>query len=153
MDFCNQNETILMLGPENREGVEYVTVSYSYFCPFLLCACFVSVLLNGLLVIVRRSPLIRKTPIIVMSLNLATTDGLVSLLSVIGITLNSYLPVVYGLTFNSCFLLILEILRLSAFVASVLHLLVLTWLHYQGIVNPLEHRFVNETLIAQISLL
>ncbi|RWS05498.1 Trace amine-associated receptor 2-like protein [Dinothrombium tinctorium] len=152
MDFCDNKTVAEYVRPTNSsDSAVNIKLWYSYSCPFLLFACFVSVLLNGFLVVLRKSPLIRNTPIIVISLNLATTDGLASLFTVFGITVNSYLPVVYGIEFNKCWLLVLEILRLSAFVASVLHLLALTWLHYQGIVNPLQHR--ASTLTAQLTFL
>lgn len=114
-------------------------VSYKIFCPCLLVAGLISILLNGLLVFVRNTRRLRTSPMLILSLNLATTDGIASFFTFIGI-LNIYLGVVFDIRVHTCWVLILEVLRLSSFFASVLHLLALTWLHYQAITNPLQHR-------------
>lgn len=113
---------------------------YQYFCPPLIIASFISVLLNSALFVVGHIHTHNKSPVLRLSLNLASTDTLASLLSGVGIVFNSYLPVVYGISSSRCFFLIYEIFRTSALIASVLHLLALAFIHYKGIVNPLHYR-------------
>ncbi|XP_053205527.1 octopamine receptor beta-2R-like isoform X2 [Panonychus citri] len=48
-----------------------------------------------------------------------------------------------GIQLNRCILLTIEVIRLTSLFASVLHLLALTWLHYQGTVNPIHHRLTS----------
>ena len=140
MDFCD-NRTVTKINLQtDLEDEQFVFQVYRYVCPILIIASLFSLILNGLLFIVRRK--IQQTPIILLSLNLSTTDALASFLIALSILLNSYLPVIFEISINRCFLLTFEILRMSALVASVFHLLALTWLHYQGAVNPLQHRYV-----------
>lgn len=138
MDFCN-NETVSQIDSlDELDDEQLVFEVYRFVCPILIIASLFSLILNGLLLIVRRK--IQRTPIILLSLNLSTTDALASFSMALSILLNSYLPVIFNVSIDRCFLLAFEILRMSALVASVFHLLALTWLHYQGAVNPLHHR-------------
>lgn len=113
---------------------------YQYFCPPLIIACFISVVINSALFIVGHIHTHNKSPVLRLSLNLASTDTLASLLSGFGLLFNSYLPVVYNINLSRCFFLVYEIFRVSALIASVLHLLALACIHYKGIVNPLHYR-------------
>ena len=132
------------------EGQKETIVNlYRIFVPILLFLCVLGLIFNGILVAVgslKRSGLKSRSPILILSLNLAATDSLASLFFAIGLFCNSYLPVVHKIHITkkkpawSCILAIVEILRLSALVASVLHLLSLALVHYKGIVNPLHYR-------------
>lgn len=135
LDQTSENGTILN---ETKNGMPIEL--YQYFCPPLIIACFISVVINSALFIVGHIHTHNKSPVLRLSLNLASTDTLASLLSGFGLLFNSYLPVVYGINLNRCFFLVYEIFRVSALIASVLHLLALACIHYKGIVNPLHYR-------------
>ena len=114
---------------------------YWILCPFMILTCLVSIVLNGLLINVsRRNKSVHKSPILLLSLNLAFTDLLSSIFSGINIILNSFIPEVFKTPLHPCFMLVLENFRCAALVASALHLLALALVHYRGIVNPLHYR-------------
>ena len=115
---------------------------YVYICPPLVIGCLVSVFLNAALLTIGHFKIRNKSPILLLSLNLATTDTVASFLVAIGFILNSYLPKVYGIRFPACSMLMFEICRISALVASVTHLFALAFIHYRGIVKPLHYRYV-----------
>lgn len=88
----------------------------------------------------RQSKVVNKSPILLLSLNLAVTDLIASLLNGLSILFNSYLPEVYDIKMGQCSMLMFEVVRDAALVASALHLLALAFVHYRGIVNPLHYR-------------
>ncbi|KAH7646728.1 hypothetical protein HUG17_2266 [Dermatophagoides farinae] len=148
MDYCD-NETLKQFEQtKSSDSLESVVYLYKVFVPILLAGCLLSLILNTVLVIIGtiiQSRLSRsnrsRSPILLLSLNLAATDSIASFLMGFGLLINSFLPVVLGINLtNLCFKLILEIFRLSALIASALHLLALALVHYKGIVNPLHYR-------------
>ncbi|OTF72406.1 hypothetical protein BLA29_010254 [Euroglyphus maynei] len=148
MDYCN-NETLKQFEQiKSSDSFESVIYLYKVFVPILLAGCLLSLILNTVLVIIGtiiQSKLSRlnrsRSPILLLSLNLAATDSIASFLMGFGLLINSFLPVVLDINLtNLCFKLILEIFRLSALIASALHLLALALVHYKGIVNPLHYR-------------
>ena len=145
MDYCN-NQTMAIFEERNHDGIEMKMILYKILVPILLLGCLLSLLLNAILVAVGTlSRAIRsRSPILVLSLKLAATDCMASLLMGIGLLVNSFLPVVLQIKMDtnqmSCLQLVLEILRLSSLIASAMHLLALALVHYKGIVNPLHYR-------------
>lgn len=139
MDFCSGNETILV-GRISEADIAFQYSLYRFVCPLLITASFISVGINALLFIIGHLYTHNKTPVLLLSLNLASTDTLASLLTGIGLIFNSYLPVVHGVTFSRCLFLAYEVVRTSALIASALHLLGLAYIHYKGTVNPLHYR-------------
>lgn len=150
MDYCDNSSRLKLFSgidfdrvinsTTERDKVE-VQVLYEHFCPILLLGCAMGLVLNLTLIIISRTRLkVVKTPVFRLSLNLAMTDALASLLSGTSIALNSYLPIVYNFQSNPCAMLILEVFRLSAFMSSTLHLLALGFVHYNGALNPLQSR-------------
>lgn len=140
MDYCDVNLTKHIFFDHNNDGAELIELLYRYLCPPLLVACVVSVTMNVALFITGHLKIRQKSPILLLSLNLACTDTIASLLVALGFLFNSYLPVVYKISFSTCHMLTLEIARTSALIASVLHLLALAFIHYKGIVRPLHYR-------------
>lgn len=152
LDLCDLNVTTeiwlnlsgqslkLMNGSKEEDQHEMPIELYQFFCPPLIIASFISVILNSALFVVGHLHTHNKSPVLRLSLNLASTDTLASLLTGLGIVFNSYLPVVYGISLSRCFFLVFEVFRTSALIASVLHLLALAFIHYKGIVNPLHYR-------------
>ncbi|XP_054165189.1 5-hydroxytryptamine receptor 1A-alpha-like [Oppia nitens] len=83
-----------------------------------------------------------QSPIFRLSLNLAATDAVNSLIVGTGLFVNSYLPRVFNVSIsNNCTILVLEIFRLSSLVASALHLLAMAFIYYRGVTKPLHYRF------------
>lgn len=140
LDFCNEtevNRTVKLMIANNPD----MKSLYVYLCPVVLFVCFFSIIFNAILMsISRQSKLINKSPILLLSLNLAVTDLIASVLNGLNILLNSYLPNVFGISLGSCTLLTIEFFRCSALLASALHLLALACVHYRGTVNPLHYR-------------
>jgi len=142
MDFCDNSTFSDYFSNMNTDGIESRKTLYKYFVPILLVGCAVSIVLNSLLVIIGNTKTVNKSPILVLSLNLATTDCLASIFMGTGLFVNSYLPVVFEIDMGSavCTTLVIEIFRLSALIASAMHLLSLALVHYKGIVKPLHYR-------------
>lgn len=145
MDLCANETRVIIdqprpdpsIGRANRAFQEQL---YHYICPPLIILSFISVVINAALVLVGHKYVRRKTPVLLLSLNLASTDTLASLLTGIGLIFNSYLPVVFGIHVNRCLFLAYEIVRTSSLIASALHLLGLAYIHYKGTINPLHYR-------------
>lgn len=138
INFCDSNATY--------EFVKMLSTStpnkniYQILGPLFMIAGAVSLIVNGLLVIVRNTHRMRFSPMLILSLNLAATDGVSSILVSLNL-LHNYLHLIHSTNLlTNCHLLVLEVFRLSSFFASILHLLALTWLHYQATLNPLHHR-------------
>lgn len=146
MDFCDNSTLAQWFVVRNFDGLESQVHLYKVFVPILLIGCLISLLLNAVLVAVgtQNRSLRSRSPILLLSLNLAATDGMASFLFGTGLMLNSFLPIVLDINMNSnhtsCLKMMLEILRLSALIASAFHLLLLAFVHYQGISNPLKYR-------------
>jgi hypothetical protein len=139
LDFCNEtdiNRTLALMVPQPNMKSLYV-----YLCPVVIFVCFFSIIFNAILMsISRQSKFINKSPILLLSLNLAVTDLIASVLNGLNILFNSYLPNVFNIRMGRCVLLTMELFRCSALLASALHLLALAFVHYRGTVNPLHYR-------------
>ncbi|XP_054168118.1 D(2) dopamine receptor-like [Oppia nitens] len=144
LDYCSNETIVTYFSQINTDGIESQKTYYKYFVPILIIGCVVSVVLNAVLVIVGHTKTVNKSPILVLSLNLATTDSLASIFIATGLVVNSYLPVVFEIDMGAskCSLLIIEIFRLSSLISSAMHLLSLALVHYKGIVKPLHYRAV-----------
>ncbi|RWS16229.1 Trace amine-associated receptor 2-like protein [Dinothrombium tinctorium] len=139
MDYCDNNTRTALFSNINLKGAEIAPTLYKYLCPPLFFICFISLVLNKILFVIGHLKTRNKSPVLLLSLNLASTDALASLLSGIGLVFNSYLPMVYDIHFDRCPFLAFEITRMSAMIASVLHLLALAFIHYKGITKPLHY--------------
>lgn len=139
--FC-ANET--GPAPQLDPAYEQVKQIYTYLCPVIIFICLISMIFNATLICIsRQSRLVNKRPILLLSLNLAITDFINAFLNGVNIFFNSYMPMVHNCRMPICRLLILEILRCTAMLASALHLLALAIVHYQGTFSPLLYRWVS----------
>ena len=82
-------------------------------------------------------------PYIAFILSLVISDAFASFLLGFQLLTGSYLPVVYGVQVNVCFLLMAEALKLAGIVITVLHLFVMVSIHLAGVVNPLKFKEVK----------
>lgn len=136
MNYCDVTALSAMLNGSQQPDDVSETL-YSYICPPLVIGCLISVFLNAALLTIGHFKIHNKSPILLLSLNLATTDTIASLLVAIGFVFNSYLPKVYNIRFSPCPMLAFEICRTSALIASVTHLFALAFIHYRGkYLNP-----------------
>lgn len=143
VDFCNSTERDDIIRLINKkEGDLDLKPLYTYVCPVIIFVCFFGILFNAILMTIsRQSTVVNKSPILLLSLNLAVTDLVASFLNGFNILHNSYLPGVFDLKLlGPCYVLVIEALRCAALGASALHLLALAFVHYRGIVNPLHYR-------------
>lgn len=140
VNFCDPNEVANITSKLLKRDFD-IKPLYTYLCPVIIFICFISITFNAILIgISRLSKVVNKSPILLLSLNLAMTDLIASLLNGIGILLNSYLPEVHVIRMGPCTMLMFEIARYAALAASALHLLALACVHYRGIVKPLHYR-------------
>ena len=146
MDLCANESAAAISSPSTPQDsaarqadLAFMYTLYTFFCPPLLLMSLASVLINAALVIIGHVYVRRKTPVLLLSLNLASTDTLASLLTGVGLIFNSYLPVVFNIQVSRCLFLAYEIVRTSALIASALHLLGLAFIHYKGTINPLHY--------------
>lgn len=141
IDYCNATEVanLNLLFPTERDLD--IRPLYTYLCPVIIVICFFSIIFNAILIsISRQSKVVNKSQVVLLSLNLAITDLIAALFNGLGILFNSYLPEVYSIKMGQCSMLMFEVVRSSALVASALHLLALACVHYRGIVKPLHYR-------------
>ena len=75
--------------------------------------------------------------------SLVSSDTITSLFMATQLLCGSYLPVVKGVSPPSCLLLVLECLRLSLILTTVLHLLLMVSLHTAAIVWPVRGKKVS----------
>ena len=167
MNYCDKQQIKDFFDKVNTDGIEAVDGLYRYLVPILLTGlsvghcqciryllvlslqtlfpskgCLIGLILNVILLIAGHIWCRNKSPIFRLSLNLATTDAINSLIVGIGLFLNSYLPRVFGVGISKCSLLVFEIFRLSSLVASALHLLAMALVYYRGTTHPLHYRYV-----------
>lgn len=128
------------LPTNDTESKDNLLDLYKVWPPILMLISFTAFFINSFLLFVGHWYTRNKSPVFLMSLNLAATDSLASLFSGITFLVNSYLPMVHNLRLDRCGLLAFEIIRHSSVIASALHLLALALIHYRGTVNPLHYR-------------
>lgn len=139
IDYCNDTERLNLIALFKHDMD--IKPLYKYLCPIIIFVCFFSIIFNAILMsISRQGKFVNKSPILLLSLNLAITDLIASLLNGLGILFNSYLPEVFDIKMGQCSMLTFEVVRCAALIASALHLLALAFIHYRGIVNPLHYR-------------
>lgn len=103
MDFCDNSTRAFfeqLQNDANRDDIDSALELYKFFCPALIGGSLISVLINAALYAVGRSSSATKSPVLILSLNLASTDTIASLLVGLSIVCNAYLPVVFGVHLN-----------------------------------------------------
>ncbi|KAF7281852.1 hypothetical protein GWI33_004181 [Rhynchophorus ferrugineus] len=131
------NETLFIYcGGNATETPEEYYVSYVVI-PILLISCLVSMLVN--VIVIASACWIRcsMTPNLKISLSLAAADACSSSLYGLLIFIDVYVPIQMGVFLN-----VVEILRLSGIVITVVHLMALAVNHYIGILKPLHYNSI-----------
>lgn len=143
VNYCNPEHIKLLssLFQVSQDEKRQVTEFFRYAGPVLTVICFISIIFNIIIIsISRRGSGVNKSQVLLLSLNLALTDILATMLSAINF-LQGYLHYVHQtdiLTF--CQFAIVEVFRSTAVIASALHLLALAFIHYRGTVDPIKSR-------------
>lgn len=109
--------------------------------PILIATALVAFLVNSYILLSSRWIRKKMSPNLKLSISLAAADAFTSVLMVIGLVINSYLPIALGkprLELN-CLRLFLESLRIGAIETSVIHLLVLSLNQLLSIRYPLHY--------------
>lgn len=147
MDFCNNTELLKLFEEFNTTGrdLEASTVKkvYTILCYVYLSICLIGIIFNSLLVCLSgRNREVNRSPILLLSWNLALTDSLALLFNMISIYFNSYRVEVVGDKSQDllCLMMKLEIVKCAAMISSALHLLAMALLQYRGVVDPLHYK-------------
>ncbi len=127
----------------SAHGLESLATIYSWLVPILCTFLLVAAICNALILL--SVPWIQKkrSPYLRVCLSLSAADTCTAVLLLLGLLLNSYLPVVLDVTISalfSCVALIFEILRLSLLLVSDLHLLALALIHCFSLLFPLQFK-------------
>lgn len=80
---------------------------------------------------------------LILSLGLAGADAWAATLVLLGLVVNSYLPIVHGITlgrWSVCYFLVFELVRLAGMVTSNMHLFALALNHWFSIASPLRYK-------------
>ncbi|KAL1494969.1 hypothetical protein ABEB36_010468 [Hypothenemus hampei] len=134
-----------LLDPENNTnntqmencGGDSTTTEQSYiFLPILLGSCLIAMIVNVIVIASARWIRCSMTPNLKISLSLAAADATSS-------TMYGLIVLISGYGYNlGVFLYIVELLRLSGIVVTVVHLLALSLNHYIGILKPLHYNSI-----------
>lgn len=89
-----------VMNPEARK-LERVYL-YSYAVPALWALCCIAALANGYILLGSLFLNRRKTTVLWITFSLAAADLWASIVLAVGLLINSYLPVVRGITFTNC---------------------------------------------------
>lgn len=115
-----------------------------WLCPFLIVICLFSIIFNGSIVIVSRRNNRNKTPVSLLTLNLAFTDLISSSLNALNLSIFTFIEegLGYSNLISGCQQLVIETFRATSMMASALHLLALAFVHLQCISEPFLSRWV-----------
>src|SRR5688572_6142543 len=92
LDFCTNATRDYLASTTNKVGFAEAHELYKWLCPPLILGSAISVVINAGLYFVGHRFTRNKSPVLVLSLNLASTDTLASLLMGVGLIFNAYLP-------------------------------------------------------------
>lgn len=114
---------------------------YSVGVPAMMVVCVCAIAVNGRCLAAIGWLRGQLSPTLLLSLSLAAADLHVSLLLLLSLVLNSYLPVVWAVVpaRSACPQLALEALRLGGVLTLVAHLTALALNHHLGIIRPLRY--------------
>lgn len=143
IDYCNEDHVLILrrLFATTKEEQIRITEFYRYAGPILTVICIISIIFNIIIIsISRRGSGVNKSQVLLLSLNLAFTDILGTMLSAVNF-LHGYLKLVHNIELlTSCQFAIVELFRGTALISSALHLLALAFIHYRGTVDPIKSR-------------
>ena len=131
-----------------------LSICYQVGVPLLICLSLSGFTVNLIILVsmVCSQYLMRGSDVyICLITSLVSSDALSSLLMATQLLCGSYLPVVKEITPPSCLLMVMEGMRLSIILTTVLHLVLMVTLHTSAIVWPVKgKKFFTKKLVLMI---
>ncbi|VDM91878.1 unnamed protein product, partial [Litomosoides sigmodontis] len=118
---------------------------YTICIPVIFALCILAVFCN-LLVLLARIQIRNRSGALELTFSLALSDIWTSIVIVVSLFRNSYMPVVLGVNYSSvCFPLTLEAFRTGGLLTGLLHLSTLAVYHLLSTTRPFDHdRLLNK---------
>ncbi|KAF7638568.1 G_PROTEIN_RECEP_F1_2 domain-containing protein, partial [Meloidogyne graminicola] len=137
----NKNEEI----KKEKEEHKYILFArniYSWLVPSMITILLMAVIGNGLIVISSKWLSIEASHYNWLCISLAGSDCWAAILLIIGLLINSYMPIVLKIYLKKgkCLAAFLEIFRISGMLTSNLHILALASNQFLGICYPLLYK-------------
>ena len=155
--FSHQLLLSFIFYQDNEEGGEFdlvLSICYQVGVPLLISLCLVGFTLNLIILVsmVCSQYLMRGSDVyICLITSLVSSDALSSLFMGTQLLCGSYLPVVKEVLPPSCLLIVMEGMRLSIILTTVLHLVLMVTLHTSAIVWPVKgKKFFTKKLVLMI---
>ena len=131
-----------------------LSICYQVGVPLLICLSLVGFIVNIIILLSMMCSkyLLRGSDVyICLIMSLVSSDAMSSLFMATQLLCGSYLPVVKEVSPPSCLLMVLEAMRLSIILTTVLHLLLMVTLHTSAIVSPVKgKKFFTKKLVLLI---
>ncbi len=143
MDLLNASKQRPALwGNDSDLGLDVVAI-YQWMVPTLCGFLLLAIVCNCLILL--SIPWIRRplSPYLRVCISLSAADACTAFVLLVGLLLNSYLPMVVGIKWTdllSCGSLVFEVLRLSLLLISDLHLLALAFIHCFSLLFTLQFK-------------
>ncbi|CAB3409072.1 unnamed protein product [Caenorhabditis bovis] len=134
---------------DNHEIIDYVNrvkSIYMWLIPCMIVILLLAILGNGIIVL--SSPWLSApvSPYLKLCVSLAAADMWAATLLIMGLLVNSYLPVVFGVQKNTmCYDALLEMFRISGMLTSDMHLFALAINQFLGTMYPLKYKVMVTT--------
>lgn len=113
---------------------------YSIGVPVMILGGLAAIIINARCLVAIRWVRGTLTPTLLLSLSLAAADLYTSVLWILSLVINSYLPFVWRIKLGiDCIMAGMEGLRLSGVITIIGHLAALAINHHLGIVKPLRY--------------
>ncbi|CAJ0572496.1 unnamed protein product, partial [Mesorhabditis spiculigera] len=128
------------------EYFEFVRSFYFYVIPVMIVILLIAIIGNGVICISSRHLPSPVSPYLKLCVSLSAADLWAATLLIIGLLVNSYLPVVIGVRKRSlCMDAVLEAFRVAAMLTSDWHLFALAVNQFVGTMWPLKYRMLVTT--------
>ncbi|EFP03975.1 CRE-TAG-89 protein [Caenorhabditis remanei] len=131
---------------EVLDYVKRVKSIYHWLIPMMIIILLIAIIGNGLIVISAKWLSSPVSPYLKLCISLAAADTWAAFLLILGLIVNSYLPVIWGYQKNSmCFEALLEMFRISGMLTSDMHLFALAINQFFGTMYPLKYKIMITT--------
>lgn len=133
----------MTVGEKPVSLLELAIPVYAAAIPSMIALCVAAFLANVIVLLSMKSIRVPFNLTLKMAFSLSAADAWTSVIIVVGLVANSYLPIVKSVPKfhrQDCIVYALEAMRLGGMVTSVFHLLVLCLAHYGAIAHPITYR-------------
>ncbi|GMS91664.1 hypothetical protein PENTCL1PPCAC_13839, partial [Pristionchus entomophagus] len=140
-------ETMTTLRPPivNPYGnvLDHLKIIYAFLLPPMIIVLLIAVIGNGTIVISAHKLTSPVSPYLRLCVSLAAADAWAAFLMMIGLIVNSLMPVMLGIKKQTmCFDAVLEIFRISGMLTSDMHLFALAINQFIGTMWPLKYKMI-----------